>query len=408
MNGLRAISLGVVAAGFGFSAVAAETETVRPEIGKPLQEAQKLIAEKKYRDALEKVRAAEAVKDKSAYESFATLQLRGVAAKGAGDYETAAKSFEALVATDRLQGKDKLNFLEEIAVDYYSLKDYPKSIQAAQRYFREGGADNQIHTLVAQSYYLTGDYVGTVKELQAQIQTEEKASQTPPENLLVMLADAAHRQKDDAAYTAALERLVRSYPKKDYWTNLIVELRRKPGFPSRLDLDVGRLKLAVGAARAAEDYLETAQLALAEAFPGEARRTVEKGYADGVLGTGSEAERHKRLKDLAAKKAEEDQKTLDQSVKEASAQKSGNALVNTGLDYVGYGQFDKGILLIEQGIAKGELKFPEEAKLHLGIAYLTAGQKAKAVQTFQTVSPDPASAVSDLARLWAIHAKAAS
>jgi len=411
MRGLRALILGVFAAGLGFSAFAAETETVRPEVGKPLQEAQKLITERKYKEALDKVRVAEGVKDKSAYESFATLQTRGQAARGAGDYDTAVKSFEAVLGSDRLQGKERLSFIGEIAVDYYSLKDYPKAIQAAQRYFKEGGADNQIHTVVAQSYYLTGDYANAAKELQAQILAEEKANQAPPENQLIMLADAAHRQKDDAAYAAALEKLVSRYPKKDYWINLIAELRRKPGFPARLELDADRLKLAVGAVRGPEDYLETAQLALAEALPGEARQTVEKGYAAGVLGSGTEAERHKRLRDLAVKKAAEDEKTLGQSVKEASSQKSGNALVNTGQDYIGHGQFDRGIGLIEQGIGKGDLKFPEDAKLHLGIAYLNAGQKAKAVKEFETVQSQTGQgndAVHGLARLWALYAKQAS
>ena len=37
-------------------------------------------------------------------------------------------------------------------------------------------------------------------------------------------------------------------------------------------------------------------------------------------------------------------------------------------------QFDKGIPLIEQGIAKGGLKVPDEAKLRLGLAYMRAGQ----------------------------------
>jgi hypothetical protein len=48
-------------------------------------------------------------------------------------------------------------------------------------------------------------------------------------------------------------------------------------------------------------------------------------------------------------------------------------------------QFDKGIGFIEQGIAKGGLKAPDEAKVRLGMAHLRAGQKDKAIATFQTV-----------------------
>ena len=42
------------------------------------------------------------------------------------------------------------------------------------------------------------------------------------------------------------------------------------------------------------------------------------------------------------------------------------------------GQAAKGVQLMQQGIAKGGLKRPEDAKLHLGIGQLAAGDKAKA------------------------------
>jgi len=79
----------------------------------------------------------------------------------------------------------------------------------------------------------------------------------------------------------------------------------------------------------------------------------------------------------------EDQKQLPQSAKAASAARDGNALVNVGFAYVSGGQFDTGIPMMEQGIAKGGLRRPDEAKLHLGIAYLSAGRKADAKRVFE-------------------------
>ena len=67
------------------------------------------------------------------------------------------------------------------------------------------------------------------------------------------------------------------------------------------------------------------------------------------------------------------------------------------------GQAAKGVQLMQQGIAKGGLKRPEDAKLHLGIAQLVAGDKAKAQATFKTVQGTDGTA--DLARLWALHAR---
>jgi Tfp pilus assembly protein PilF len=58
---------------------------------------------------------------------------------------------------------------------------------------------------------------------------------------------------------------------------------------------------------------------------------------------------------------------------------------------------------MQQGIAKGGLKRPEDAKLHLAIAQLMAGDNAKAQATLKTVTGTDGT--SDLARLWALYAK---
>jgi hypothetical protein len=53
---------------------------------------------------------------------------------------------------------------------------------------------------------------------------------------------------------------------------------------------------------------------------------------------------------------------------------------------------------METGLAKGGLADPNEARLHLGIAYYLAGQKGKALNTFDAVAGNGEAAT--LARLW--------
>jgi len=62
-----------------------------------------------------------------------------------------------------------------------------------------------------------------------------------------------------------------------------------------------------------------------------------------------------------------------------------------------------GLKLMQEGIAKDSLKRPEDAKLHLAIAQITAGEAAKAQATLKTVGG--ADGTADLARLWALFAK---
>lgn len=148
--------------------------------------------------------------------------------------------------------------------------------------------------------------------------------------------------------------------------------------------------------------MEMAQLAIQAGNAVEGKKAIDDGFANGALGKGAEADRHKRLRDLANKKIAEAQKTAisAQDETDASAAKDGNSLVVLGEKLVATGQAARGISLMEAGIKKGGLRRPEDAKLHLGLAQIQLGQKAKGIQTLKTVQGTDG--VADLARLWII------
>ena len=393
----------VFAASLGASLPASAQEALRPEIGRPLQAAQELIKAQRFKEALAKVRDADAVGGKNANESFMVERMRIAAASGAGDVDTAARSFEALSGSSRVSAADKIRMIESIAGGYYRARDYSKAMQWAQRYFRDGGTNGAIRTLLIQSQYLSGDFAGAAKELTTEIQAAERAGTPPAEDRLKLLLNAALKMNDNNAYVFAMEKLVTYYPKKEYWVDLLTRLQRKPNFSDRLALDTYRLSLASGSMTAANDYMEMAQLALQADFAAEGKQVLDKGFASGALGTGPQGERHKRLRDLVAKRLEEDKKTLAEDERQALAAKDGNALVNVGMNLVFNGQAAKGLQLMQQGVAKGGLKRPEDAKLHLAIAYLLAGDNSKAQSAFKAVSG--ADGTTDLARLWSLYAR---
>ncbi len=378
---------------------------LRPEVGKPLQQATELIRAGKYKEALGKVREADAVGGKSGNESLMIERMRIAAASGAGDVDTAARAFEAISASGGVPAADKIRMIESIAGSYYRAKEYAKAMQWYQRYFREGGTSSANRTLMIQTQYLSGDFAGASKELMAEIQAAERNGATPAEDRINLLMNAAVRQKDIAGETFALERLVSYYPKKEYWVALLNRMQRKPNFSDRLTLDTYRLSLATGSMVAANDFSEMTQLALQAGSTAEAKQVLDKGYAAGALGTGPEAARHKRLGDLVAKKLAEAQQAQAEEEKQALAAKDGNDLVAIGMNLVYAGQTAKGLQLMQQGIAKGGLKRPEDAKLHLAIAQIMAGEAAKAQATLKTVTG--ADGAADMARLWSLYARRA-
>ncbi len=374
---------------------------LRPEVGRPLQAAQEMIKSGRYREALAKVREAEAVGGKTAAETTMIERMRLAAASGAGDADTAARAFDALGGS--VAGPDRLRMIESIAGSYYRAKDYAKAQQWYARYFKEGGTSSANRTLMMQTQYLSGDMAGVTRELTAEIQAAERNGATPPEDRINLLMNAAVRQKDVNAETFALERLVTYYPKKEYWATLLNRLQSKPGFAGRLALDTYRLSLATGSLTSGSDYSEMAQLALQAGSFAEAKQVVDKGFAVGALGTGAQAARDKRLRDLVTKRGAEAKASAAEDLKQAQAARAGNELLTIGFNQVYEGEKAKGLQTMQQAIAKGGLARPDDAKLHLGIAQLSAGENAMAQATFKTVGGTDGSA--DLARLWTLFAK---
>ncbi|MDP5008146.1 MAG: hypothetical protein NWQ13_03950, partial [Glaciimonas sp.] len=122
--------------------------------------------------------------------------------------------------------------------EYYKAKDYPKTINWISRYLKEGGNDQSMRAMLIQSYYLNNEFAKASTELKTDIQAQEAAGKTPPEDQLQMLASLALKQDDKVGYINALEKIVAVYPQKKYWTYLLDHVQLKPGFSDGLVLDV--------------------------------------------------------------------------------------------------------------------------------------------------------------------------
>ncbi len=389
----------------GIAAGSVQAQALRPEVGRPLQAASELLKAGKGREALAKVREAEAVGSKTAAEALMIDRMKAAAAQRAGDTAVTAQALESLFG--KVSGAEQGQVAEQLASTYAAARDNARATQWLQKAQAAGNNSASLKQLQAYLQGSSGDYAAIGKEAAAAVAAAEQAGKRPEEADLLRLADAQARTNNSAGQAATLEKLLFNYPKKDYWAIYLGRLARKAGFSSRLNLDLMRLRLATGSLEKTDEFMEMSQLALQASLPAEGKAIVDKGFASGALGTGAEAERHKRLRDLADKQETDAKATIAQRAADASAAKDGNDLVQIGYAYATMGQADKGITLIEQGIAKGGLKRPEDAQLRLGMALLQSGakNKAKAVQVLRAVKG--ADGTADIGRLWALYANTA-
>jgi hypothetical protein len=380
-------------------------ETMRAEVGKIVQQAGDLYKAKKFRDALAKLQETDRVGNKTVNETFTIERMRLSVASAAGDNDAVIRSGEIIVAANKLPSKDQLQLILVLANSYFKANNYAKAAKMYERYFSEGGTDSSARQYMIQAKSLGGDSAGALKETKAEIQAAEKAGRIPSQSTLETYAYAVQKSGDKAAYLATLEKLVMYYGKKEYWVNLLNSVERKPDFSSRLTMDLYRLKLAVGQLTKTSDFMEMAQIAIQDGNSAEALKIIDQGYKAGILGTGPEAARHGRLKDLASKRLAESKAARAALEADALKNNDGMALANLGFAYATGGEYDKGISLMEQGVKKDNLKHPDDANLHLGIAYLMAGKKAAGLKTLKSVQGKEGTA--DLARFWTIYANQA-
>ena len=381
-------------------------ETVRPEMFKLIDPAQfkEMLANKKYAEMQERLTAAEAFPNRTPYEDYVLNRMKLALGSSSGNDAMAMGALEAVINSGRLPASEQADFVQALGNYHYNAKNYPKAIEWMKRYQKESTSPEKVRGSLVRAYYLSGDFANAKNEVLPIIADAEKAGKVPELEDLRLLGSSAAKLKDDATYIMAMEKLVAHHPNDDFWTDLLSRMQRKSTWNDRFRLDVLRLQDMAMTTLDPLEYTEMAELALLAGFPTEAKKAMDEGYAAGVMGKGNNAGPHKALRDKANKQAADDAKNIGGGEASAMKSKDGTGLVNLGYAYVTMDQFDKGISLMEQGIAKGGLKRADESKLRLAIAYAKAGRKADAIKTFEGLKGNDG--LSDLSKYWITYLNA--
>jgi hypothetical protein len=385
------------------AALAAEAKgkTVRPTVGNPLVEAQKLTKANKNKEALEKALEAEKVSNRTPYENFMLYSTLSALYARNNDMANAIKSLESAQATGEMTKEQSDSTIKTIANSYYQLKNWPKVIEIGNKYLKEVSAsDTDMLVVVAQAQYLQNNFKPSVDGIKQAISAARSQGKPVQSAWLQLLMSGYSKLGDDAGIQNTLEDLIAIDPQEQYWKNLVAYAQKSvqgQNSSTKTTLDIYAVKFQAGLLANPQDYSEMAQLAIQDGLPGLAKTVVAKGMSSGVLGTGAQKDREARLQTMANTQAEQDQKTLGQNETEARKARSGDPLVKTGEAYWSYGQYDKAAQVIQDAIAKG-VTSKDDAQLRLGIVYVSAGKKAEAQTAFKAIAAGTPQAT--LAHLW--------
>jgi len=330
--------------------------------------------------------------------------LRAPAEYAINDFTNALADFNALVDNPLLPATDKLIMLKSSAGIYYSSEQYAKAAVAIQRYLDAGGDDPQMKSLLTQAQYGAKDYPAAAKSARAEVDADYAAGRVPSEKLLRLLYSAYVGMKDDAGAVTAVEHMAVDYPKAEYWADLISRTREIDNFSDRLVPDYYRLKAQVLGQVDDRERLNYAAITARQGYPIEAKKVLDAAFASQKPFTGTSLADANKLRAEINKAAATDLAQMAANESAARSAKDGNALVGQGLNETLNDNAAKGAELIEQGIAKGGLRAPDEARLHLGYAQIRAGRTADALKTFQAINGG-APGTTQLAHVWILYAQ---
>lgn len=381
-------------------ALAQKAPSVSPKVGGPLQAAQELLKKKQFKEAVVKAEEAAAVSGKSPYETYLVNEILAIAYIQSGQTAKGVAAWEASLATGQIPADQAKERVKQLAGVNYQAKNYPKTIEYAQRYIKENGADGDMQVLIGQSYYLQKDYKKAAENISSAVKANEAAKRNPEKQWLELLMSAQYELQQNDEMQATMEKLITLYPDPKYWKDFVSLSERTLRGKPHTELDVARLKFHSGIMTTDREYTQMAEIALQEGLPCEGKAALEKGTAAGVLGQPANKEREGRLLALAAKQCEADTKTLPQGVAEAGKQAKGDATVKFGEAYWSMGDNAKAIELINAGIAKG-VDNKDDAALRLGIAHISAGRRAEGLAAFKSISAG--SEAEKIANLWKVH-----
>jgi Tfp pilus assembly protein PilF len=280
-------------------------------------------------------------------------------------------------------------------------KNLPKAIEYGNRWIKASPNDTDAYYLVAQSYYQQKDCKNTVRVMQNGIEAARRNGQPAKENWLDMKLYCQSELKDKDGISETREQLVRNYPSRENWQNLLITVYNRPENDELTTLGYYRLMFDLDVLDKPDDYVAMSEIAITNGVPGEAVTVMEKGFTKKVLDSTPKS-RHLRLLNNAKTQAETSKTALPTQEKEARASKTGEGDVGLGMAYLSYGQYDKAVEALRRGLQKGANRRTDEAQIMLGRAYLKLNQKDAARRAFKAVPDD--SKLARVAELYDLHA----
>jgi hypothetical protein len=223
----------------------------------------------RYAEAIASAKRADAMPGKPQGLAPALHQMIVGWAVQAKDYNTALDQVEKMIAAN--EGNKNENIKQALSISFAA------NNKAKQKQYADqlgNNLDNDTRLAIASQMAQAGQYKEALEYANPALQAGSAS-----EPALKFKQAISFKMNDVNGRRTALEQLVASYPKVEYWHDLLQLARNDKGLNDEQSMDIYRLRLAVGDLKTEADFQEMAQQALIAGYPADAMAVFEKGMA---------------------------------------------------------------------------------------------------------------------------------
>lgn len=399
-----ALALGMIATGVATPALAKKEEKAPaqyvPQLSKEFRvaigAAQTAAKAGNAADAAAKLAAAEALATQPD-EKFYVGAIAYDVFKITKDPVTGRKAINQMIAANSKIASNlpELNFVSGNMA--YEAGDYQDAIAKLTESDRLGwkGVDRLLR--LAEAYFKLNQFPQGLSFVDRAVAETAASGQKPPESWYARAASVAYKAKLPSEVAKWTSAQVRAYPTAENWRSALVTYRDGAHLDGQPSLDLFRLMRLTKSLAGERDFFEYASLAVDRALPGEAKSTIEEGFATGVVSKSSRAVNE--VLNLATGRIAADRASIAVSEKQANAAgATGKPAAGAGDAYLGYGEDAKAIPFYKMALQKGGVDM-DQVNTRLGIALARTGQKDEARKYLSAVG----GARADIAKYWLLY-----
>jgi hypothetical protein len=369
------------------AADAPKKQEISRVIGTQMNAAMKAIQAQQWQEAIKNLEAAETKSPLTAFDQKTIHYYSGYAYVKLNNLKAAQGEYEKAIATGATTAEENSQMNRTLFAIAASTGKYQKAIDYGKQMVDAGTATTENYLIISQSYFQLKNCKDAIVWADKGIASAHKAGETPKENFYLFKLQCASDAQDNAAMDPVLVDLIKVNNKTSYW-NTLLRIERQDERDDHNTLMIYRVMYNTQSMKEDSDFIEMAQLLGDAALPGEAAAVLNKAMSGGTI-KDEHKERTTRLLNALQSRADADKKGLAQEDAEAAKSPAGELSVKLGEVYYGFGDYQKTVDAINQGLQKGQIKHQDEAYVYLGLAQVQLKNNAEAKKAFAGLKTVP-------------------